>query len=180
MSFGIGLLIASVAVGAAGAVHSSRQTRKAERAQRRMEARSAQRERIQQLRQQQAAQAELKARAVATGVADGSGVSGGLSSIGASTAGNLSFQQQQFSTAGHIQNFQSSANRRLMNANIVSSVLRTGAMVSEMYYNQPVAQSGTSAQGSQGLSGPAGGLEPEELQAGFGRYRPIKISGWGR
>lgn len=162
MSWEIGLLIASVVTGTAGAVHAGSQARKAERAQRRMEARSAQRERIQQLRQQQAAQAELKARAVATGVADGSGVSGGLSSIGSSTAGNLAFQQQQFTTAEHIQNLQSSANRRALNANIISSLLQTGATVSGMSFAE------TAAQRSQRLGGSIEG------------YSPKYMVGWGR
>lgn len=163
MVIGTVLAIASLVVGAAGAVMGQRKSREAERARSRMEARQQQRERIQQLRQQQAAQAELRARSVASGTADSSGAEGGIAGIGASTAGNIAFQNIQSSAATGIRNTLSSANRRVSNANTLSNILKIGSLTANTgIFDQ------TDAEKSQDLGASKAGYSPEYMK-GWGR-----------
>lgn len=105
--------VAAVATGASA--YSANRSRKAQekssRVQQKMESRSAQRDRLTQLRQAQIARATAIQGAVNSGTADSSGLSGQLSSIQATTAGNLAFSQQTETGVGVMNAYQRRAAR---------------------------------------------------------------------
>lgn len=86
---------AGAAVAGAGAsIMQGQEQKKESRARRAIQARQARREQIANLREQQVAQAQLAAASQSGGTLDSSGYRGTSSSIGSTTASNMSFSNQ--------------------------------------------------------------------------------------
>ena len=128
MSFAVTAAVA-VGVSAVATVGGIVQGNKARKAQQRanqvqgkIEARSMQRDRLEQLRQAQMARATATQGAITSGTADSSGLSGQLSNISATAAGNLAFSQQTETGVGVINQFNRRAARYQSQAGTYSAV----------------------------------------------------------
>lgn len=86
--------IGATAVSTGLGVAQARQAKKAEKSRRAIEQRQEQRAQLAQVRQQQIQQARMQVAGAGTGTLDSSGFRGGISSVGSTVAGNISFAQQ--------------------------------------------------------------------------------------
>lgn len=114
-------------------IQQGREAQKQARAQRGIQLRQERRERIASLRQQQLAQAQITASAQEGGTLDSSGFGGAFSSIGSTTAGNLSFNQQIASLQEQIARSRS----RQYEWGMVGAIANTVGNLASVYTQQP-------------------------------------------